>query len=120
MVEPSHTPLGRYIDLAAYPPDELVELIGELTILFGRLEYMVLLAIKRKSGLPIDRALELYKDYTLGAKGTGKTPCKRAGEMCRDFGSPPGLMSYAPEIEGLWQLCAEIQELTTERNRLFQ
>jgi hypothetical protein len=37
----------------------------------------------------------------------------------RDFDSPPGLRSYSGDIENLSDLCARIQELTTERNRIL-
>jgi hypothetical protein len=119
MVESTRTAPRRYIDLAAQTPTELLQLIGELTVLFGRLEYMILLTLKRKRRLTLDQAQQIYKDHSLGAKVTGKTPCKRAGEMCRDFESPPGLMSCSSDVEGLSELCTEIQELTTERNKLI-
>lgn len=91
MVETDRTTPGRYIDLAAQPPDELLKLIGELTVMFGRLEYMVRLAIKRKRNLSIAQALDFYNNYSLGAKLNGQTSCKQAGEMCRYFGSRQGL-----------------------------
>ena len=108
----------RYVDLAAYTRPELLELIGELTVMFGRLEYMVLLALKRKRGLSMTRAQEIYKHHTLGAKVFGKKPRVQDG-TCPDFESPPGLNSYSSYVEGLSQLCTEIQELTKERNKII-
>jgi hypothetical protein len=87
MAEDDRSAPTRYVDLAAYTRPELLELIGELTVMFGRLEYMVLLALKRKSGLSLARAQKLYKHYSLGAKVFGKQSCAQAGSSCRDFDS---------------------------------
>jgi hypothetical protein len=39
MDETNHTTPTRYVDLAACTPREMLELIGELTVMFGGLEY---------------------------------------------------------------------------------
>lgn len=110
---------SRLVDLAQMVPDKMLIAIGTLTILFGRLEYMVLLAIRRKKGISLSEAQELYKGYSLGAKLFGKNPCRDAGKNCRNYDSQDGLNEFCDEVEGLKELCLHIQELTSKRNKFL-
>jgi len=108
-----------FVDLAEKIPDQMLVLIGELTVLFGRLEHMVLLAVKRKRGIPLREARVLYKSYSLGAKLFGKQVCRDAEEFCRNSNSEVGLSEYFDDVEGLRELCSHIQDLTSRRNSIM-
>ncbi len=107
------------VDLAYSMPEDLAKQIGEVTILFGRLEHMVLLAIKRLRGIPLVEAQQLYKGYSIGAKLFGKQSCTKAGGHCRNYGSEIGLRELSKGNQELESICAEIKKLTEERNRLM-
>lgn len=107
------------VDLAQKLPEEMLARIGELTVLFGRLEHMVLLAIKRQRGISLAEAQELYKSYSLGAKLFGKRVCPEVGEQCQNYGAEGGLRDIGEDVEGLAKLCTTIQELTAKRNQLM-
>lgn len=111
--------MARLVDLAATLPPELLQSIGELTVLFGRLEHMVLLALKRKRGISIGAAMDEYKNYSLGAKLFGKSSCKNVGTDCRNYSSAAGLHSFSDEVPGLKTLCEQIQNLTEARNKFM-
>ncbi len=111
--------MARLVDLAAKLPTELLQSIGDLTVLFGRLEHMVLLALKRKRGISIGVAMDEYKSHSLGARLFGKLPCKNAEEDCRNYGSAAGLRSFSDKMPGLRTLCERIQKLTEERNKFM-
>jgi len=107
---------SRLVDLAQSVPEEMLVKIGELTVLLGRLEHMVLLAVKRKRGISLSDAQELYKGYSLGAKLFGKTPCRGVGDNCQNYNSEVGLNNFSQEVKGLKELCLHIQDLTSIRN----
>jgi len=100
-------------------PGDLLALIGELTMLFGRLEHITLLALKRKNDISLESAEDIYKHYTLGAKLFGKQPCKNAGSNCREFGSAPGLMSLSSDIPDVKIICDKLQKLIEKRNSIM-
>lgn len=64
-----------YVDLAAAPPDEILRDLGIVYLMFGRIDYMVLIAIKRLRNITLAEAQALYNHYTLGARLFGKKPC---------------------------------------------
>ena len=107
------------VDLAERLPENIITVLGELTVLFGRLEHMVLLSIMRLRKIKLAEAHDLYKKYSLGAKIFGKNPCKNAGENCRNYSSEPGLITFSSEVKGLNELCENINKLTSERNRFM-
>ena len=109
----------RLIDLAEKLPPDIVQGIGLLTIMFGRLEHLMLLAIKRKRGIPLVEATKIYKHYSMGAKLNGKNPCSKAGDTCRDYNCPPGLKSFCDGVSGLEDICNRIQQLTEKRNQFL-
>ena len=110
---------SRLVDLAQMVPEEMIISIGKLTVLFGRLEHMVLLAIKRKIGISLSEAQELYKGYSLGAKLFGKKACRDVGEKCQNYNSQESLSKFYDEVDGLKDLCMHIQDLTSKRNRFM-
>jgi len=110
---------AHLVDLAQRLPDEMLVQIGELTVLFGRLEHIVLLAIKRKRGITLQEAQRLYKGYSLGAKLFGKKPCKNVGENCQNYNSEVCLSDYSNDVQGLKELCTHIQDLTSKRNSIM-
>ena len=107
------------VDLAQAMPEELHRSLGELTVLFGRLEHMVLLAIKRERSISLVEAQQLYKGYSLGSKLFGKQPCKNVSTGCQNQDGEIGLLELAGDNKVLKKICIEIQKITSERNRLI-
>lgn len=99
----------QLVDLAQPLSPTIYERIGELTVSFGRLEHMVLLAIKRKLNIPLEKAVEIYKNFTLGGKLHGK----------KNNPANPGLKSFLGSIEGLDDVFDEIKELGNERGKIM-
>lgn len=97
-------------------PKELKVVLGDLMILYGRLEHMVLLAIKRKREISLKEAEKLYKGYTLGSKLNGNRPCSKAGSACRNSDGQIGLRELVKGDSNLEDICNKIQDLTTRRN----
>jgi len=96
----------QLVDLAQPLPPALYERIGELTVSFGRLEHMVLLAIKRKLEIPLEEAAQIYMNFTLGGKLFGK-------------GSKRGLKSFLESVDGLDDVFDEIEKLNNERGKIM-
>lgn len=108
------------IDLAQGMPRELIEKIGELTVMFGRLEHLVLLVIKRLRNEPLEKIQQLYESYSLGAKVSGgRKVCEGAEGLCGNQNSQQGLRELANGNNELLELCIEIEKLTAERNRVM-
>lgn len=98
--------MSNLVDLAEMLSEDDLKMIGQLTVLLGRLEHMILIAIKRKRGISLEQAEKIYQRYTLGNKLNGK-------------GSEPGLKDLSKGDDRLSKLCDLIDEIALSRNRLI-